>query len=173
VLVSYLVEHNSKKSKKSKKSSKKSKGSPTTSPAPTKAPTKGPTASPSQPPTKTPTASPTISSAPTDSPTPVCEDSTERFPVNGVTQTCAWVLRGGGPGVVPWRCNAYGGAGGVACKQICQTCASCQDTTERFAVEGQTVKQKCAWVARKATDVRCALEGIKFLCPVTCGNCLP
>jgi hypothetical protein len=34
----------------------------------------------------------------------------------------------------------------------------------------QTDKQKCAWVARNATAINCAVEGIQFLYPVTCGN---
>ena len=110
---------------------------------------------------------------PTASPTP-CQDNPDRFPVGGVTQACQWVINGGGPaaiGSIPWRCNAFPEAM-ANCKQSCGLCG-CVDTTERFFIPGDSmsVSRSCAWVARKDTATRCAMDGVRFRCPLTCGNC--
>ena len=121
-----------------------------------------------------PSMAPSVSSAPT-----ACQDSTERWPVNNVTQTCAWVLRAtynstvnGTVSTTYWRCNEFIEAR-TNCQVTCGTC-DCLDTTERFVVPTGT-KQACAWVARKETTSRCAMmsntTAISTLCPDTCGVC--
>jgi hypothetical protein len=121
-----------------------------------------------------PSMAPSVSSAPT-----ACADSTARWPVNNVTQACAWVLRGTynttTNGIVTttyYRCNDFIEAR-TNCPVTCGTCP-CFDTTERFLVP-TGVYQACAWVARKDTALRCAMMSnttpISTLCPLTCGQC--
>ena len=71
---------------------------------------------------------------------------------------------------MPWRCNTFPEAK-AKCKKTCGDCG-CFDTTERFVVSAATgIQQSCAWVKRRETETRCAIEGVRFLCPITCGAC--
>lgn len=50
---------------------------------------------------------------------------------------------------------------------------SCEDSPFRFQVvlNGNTRMRGCAWVAKRKTEVRCQLEGVKEHCPSTCDVC--
>lgn len=53
------------------------------------------------------------------------------------------------------------------------TLPTCVDSTMRFRFDykGKVIGRGCAWVSRKDTDERCAVEGIMETCPLTCGTC--
>jgi len=153
---------------------------------PTKSPTVSPTETPSVSPTYVPSSAPTCPPSesgkrgngegckkpyvsPTAAPT-ICQDIPGRFPVNGVTQACGWVINGGGPDMgLPSRCDTYPIAK-ESCPFTCGDCG-CLDSRGRFKVAGITDSKSCAWVARKQTRYRCSLDNVRFWCPATCGNC--
>ena len=51
--------------------------------------------------------------------------------------------------------------------------ASCQDSPFRFKVikDGNKITRDCTWVANRATNSRCKLDGVKNQCPSTCNRC--
>ncbi len=53
------------------------------------------------------------------------------------------------------------------------TSSSCDDSSLRFRVfyRGKTIFRDCRWVANKATIERCALDGVRSICPATCDSC--
>ena len=50
---------------------------------------------------------------------------------------------------------------------------SCEDSPLRFQVtkDGKKISRDCTWVANRATNSRCKLNGVSTLCPSTCNTC--
>jgi hypothetical protein len=126
----------------------------------------------------TPFPSTDVSLSPSASPTTTyhnywCDDSPFRFKVQvrGETKTksCVWVARH-----PDWKCKLEGVSS--HCRSTCEVCRWCSDSTVRFdigdypGITNSTMKT-CAWVARKATDSRCAIPGVASTCRSTCGTC--
>lgn len=52
---------------------------------------------------------------------------------------------------------------------------TCSDSVIRFKArkdgEKKLITRDCKWVARKSTNIRCALNGVSEICPATCRAC--
>ena len=136
-----------------------------------------------------PTSAPTVtassipSSIPSKSPiSSSCEDSiSSKLPnpnADGQLRGCEWVKRK--KERILNRCNLPGFKD--LCPLTCNSCDSdghppateCKDTTANLILRGGEKKKLvgCAWVARKSTNKRCGLDGVKKLCPKTCNACI-
>ena len=128
--------------------------------------------------TSSPTAaSVTLSPSPPPA-TPTCRDSSLGFRVmyndKLRSKSCEWVARH-----PTWKCELEGVS--EHCPNTCGSCDTCSDSTLVFYHEGiyhedinhEEIEKsgKCAWVARKDTDTRCAIPGIADTCRSTCNTC--
>jgi hypothetical protein len=132
-----------------------------------------PTASPTTSPTPNPTSAATLTSTLTitASPTSIydwCEDFDKRFSIQSIIwirnkKNCKWVSKR------TWfRCEI---AEVVAnCPRLCKKC-ECVDNKKTFEIE-EGKNKKCAWVAKKDTQERCAMYPAAVRnCPLSCGLC--
>ncbi len=72
------------------------------------------------------------------------------------------------------RCQPPSGQGPAEGEILKCSNDRCSDTPLKIKIttnSGKVIKKLCAWVAKKNTGRRCALEGVSAACPKTCGTC--